>query len=197
MATTKTGWFSGTMGARAMRGDTQKLTDASAMSSSLVGTAIREMETVRVFNAGDFMRRAWLSQLDKTQALRRRISWLQGLTQTITKSTTGLMSITVVTIAATLVVAGELDIGIMIACNILGARALQPVSRFAQLGSTFAKAREALVREVWEETGLVVEVERNTPHNRNPLLLKPKTNLMMVGIGNNTLLSGDKVGAAR
>ena len=138
-------FFSGTMGARAMRDDTQKLTDASAMSSSLVGTAIREMETVRVFNAGDFMRRAWLSQLDKTQALRRRISWLQGFTQTITKSTTGLMSITVITIAATLVVAGELDIGIMIACNILGARALQPVSRFAQLGSTFAKAREALV----------------------------------------------------
>jgi len=85
-------FFGGTMGARAMRGDTQKLTDASAMSSSLVGTAIREVETVRAFNAGDFMRRAWLSQLDKTQALRRRINWLQGFTQTITKSTTGLMS---------------------------------------------------------------------------------------------------------
>jgi len=137
-------FFGGTMGSAAMKSDTQKLTDASAMGSSLVGTAIREVETVRAFNAGDFLRRKWLSQLDKTQTLRRRINWLQGFTQTMTQSVTGLMSITVVTIAATLVVAGDLDVGTMIACNILGARALQPISRFAQLGSAFAKAREAL-----------------------------------------------------
>ena len=137
-------FFGGTMGSAAMKSDTQKLTDASAMGSSLVGTAIREVETVRAFNAGDFLRRNWLSQLDKTQALRRRINWLQGFTQTMTQSVTSLMSITVITIAATLVVAGDLDVGTMIACNILGARALQPISRFAQLGSAFAKAREAL-----------------------------------------------------
>jgi ATP-binding cassette subfamily C protein LapB len=45
--------------------------------------------------------------------------------------------------AATLVVQGKLDVGVMIGANILASRALQPISRFSQLGVTFAKAEQA------------------------------------------------------
>jgi len=44
-----------------------------------------------------------------------------------------------------LVVGGHMDVGGMIGANILSARALQPVSKLSQLGSAFAKARQALV----------------------------------------------------
>ena len=54
------------------------------------------------------------------------------------------MSVAVVAVGATLVVMGKMDVGAMIGGNILAARALQPVTRLAQLGSAFAKAREAL-----------------------------------------------------
>ena len=54
------------------------------------------------------------------------------------------MSVAVIVTAGILVVAGKLDVGAMIGANILGARALQPISRFSQLGSTFAKAHQAL-----------------------------------------------------
>lgn len=39
---------------------------------------------------------------------------------------------------------GQLDVGSMIGINILAARALQPISRFSQLGAQLAKARQAI-----------------------------------------------------
>jgi ATP-binding cassette subfamily C protein LapB len=39
---------------------------------------------------------------------------------------------------------GELDVGAMIGGNILAARALQPITKLAQLGTVFAKARQSL-----------------------------------------------------
>jgi ATP-binding cassette subfamily C protein LapB len=49
----------------------------------------------------------------------------------------------------------------MIGANILGARALQPISRFSQLGSTFAKARQAL-NSIEEFSKLPLEKERGS-----------------------------------
>jgi len=58
-------------------------------------------------------------------------------------------------------VTGEMDVGAMIGANILGARALQPISKFSQLGSTFAKARQAL-QLVHEFSNLPLEPERGS-----------------------------------
>ena len=41
-------------------------------------------------------------------------------------------------------IAGELDVGAMIGANILAARALGPIVRLAQMGESFAKARQSL-----------------------------------------------------
>jgi ATP-binding cassette subfamily C protein LapB len=68
----------------------------------------------------------------------------QGLIQSLTQSATALMSVAVIAVGAILVVEGKLDVGAMIGANILAVRALQPVSRFSQLGESFAKARRSL-----------------------------------------------------
>ncbi|MEQ8193136.1 MAG: ATP-binding cassette domain-containing protein, partial [Rhodospirillales bacterium] len=130
--------------AASLRSNTDSLIEASGAAGALVSTANREFETVRAFNAGGFLRRAWETQLQKTQALRRHLAMRQGLIQSVTQSATALMSVAVIAVGATLVVDGKMDVGAMIGANILAARALQPISRFSQLGESFAKARRSL-----------------------------------------------------
>jgi len=137
-------FFGGILGASSMNSMTNEVTEASSANSTLLGTAIREAETVRAFNAGSILTDSWVAQIIQLQWLRRKLALRQGLVQSLTQSSNALMSVAVIVTAGILVVAGELDVGAMIGANILGARALQPISRFSQLGSTFAKARQAL-----------------------------------------------------
>lgn len=133
----------GAWSSHALKDDTKRLQDLSAQGNVLVSTAISETDLVRVFNAGDFLRRAWRNQTRVVQRLRRDISSQQGLVQTMTQSITALMSVVVIAVAAVLVVMGELNVGVMIGANILATRALQPIARFSQLGASFAKADQA------------------------------------------------------
>jgi ATP-binding cassette, subfamily C, bacterial LapB len=135
----------GVYGAHSMKTKTAASQEASVPGSALLSTVTREGDTVRAFNAGDFLRKSWQHHQAKIQKLRRDIVSRQGTIQTITQSTNGLMSVAVIGIGALLVVAGEMDAGTMIGANILASRALQPISKFSQLGSVFAKAREALI----------------------------------------------------
>ena len=137
-------FFGGILGASSMNSVTNEVTEASSANSALLGTAIREAETVRAFNAGGNLTSSWGGQISQLQWLRRKLALRQGLVQSLTQSANALMSVAVIVTAGILVVSGELDVGAMIGANILGARALQPISRFSQLGSTFAKARQAL-----------------------------------------------------
>jgi len=122
----------------------QELQGVSGVGSSLLSTVTREGDTIRSFNAGDFLRRAWREHITGAQSLRRDIAASQGLMQTVTQSANGLMSVVVIAVGASMVVLGEMDVGAMIGCNILAARALQPITKLAQLGSAFAKARQSL-----------------------------------------------------
>jgi len=127
-----------------MQSKTSELQTNSATGSSLLGTVTREGDMVRGFNAGEYLRNAWRNHIFDAQEMRRDISASQALMQTITQSANGLMSVAVITTGATLVVMGELDVGAMIGGNILAARALQPITKLAQLGTVFAKARQSL-----------------------------------------------------
>ncbi len=137
-------FLAGILGTLSVKGKTVELTSASGFGTALISTAIRETDTVHTFNAGSFLRRAWEKNVYMTQHLRRAISSSQGLMQTITQSATGYMTIAVISVGAIQVVRGELDVGALIGANILASRALQPISKFSQLGTVFAKAREAL-----------------------------------------------------
>ena len=76
----------------------------------------------------------------------------QGLVQSLTQSANAILSVVVIVIAGILVVQGDLDVGSMIGINILAARALQPISRFSQLGTSFTKANQSRdVRGVFED----------------------------------------------
>ena len=99
-----------------------------------------EAETVRAFNAGTFLRSAWGEHSSLVHGLRRLVGMRQGLVQSLTQSANAILSVVVIVIAGILVVQGELDVGSMIGINILAARALRPISRFSQLGTSFTKA---------------------------------------------------------
>ena len=127
-----------------LRRPTRELTAVSGRRSALVSSAMTASDTVRAFNAAAFMRRLWQNEVRDFQGLRRRIAARHGLVQSLTQSAQALMSVTIIAVAATLVVTGELDIGVMIGANILAARALGTIARLAQLGEPFAKARQSL-----------------------------------------------------
>ena len=134
----------GIYGGLSLQGKTAESQEASGVGGTLLSTLTREGDTVRAFNAAEFLTGAWRNHTYHAQGLRREIGSSQGLVQSITQSSTGLMSVAVVSVGAVLVVQGEMDIGAMMAANILSARALQPVSKFSQLGATFAKAQQAM-----------------------------------------------------
>lgn len=134
----------GVIGAMTMQKMTAEVQQASALGSSLVSTASREGDTIRCFNAGDFLRKTWRDHVYQIQGLRRTVTERQGLVQTLTQSANGFLGVAVITTGALLVTAGKLDVGVMIAANIMAARALQPISKFSQLGASFAKARQSL-----------------------------------------------------
>jgi ATP-binding cassette subfamily C protein LapB len=137
------------VGLGTLRRPTRELTAAAGAGSGIIGTAVDHADTVRAFNAAGFLTQAWLEQGRRIQALRRRITRRQGFVQTLGQSAAALMNAAIVAIGATLVVKGELTVGVMIGANILASRALSPLLRFAQLGEIFAKARQAadLMRE--------------------------------------------------
>ena len=61
-----------------------ELQTESAAGSALLGTVTREGDTLRAFNAGEFLRKAWIRHTYLIQKMRRDISSSQGLLQTIT-----------------------------------------------------------------------------------------------------------------
>jgi ATP-binding cassette subfamily C protein LapB len=134
----------GSISALRLQKDTNELIQASGASNALIHSATAEIDTVRAFNASSFLGNLWAIQMGKVQCLRRSMEARQGGTQTIIQTATALMSVLIVATGATLVVAGELDVGAMIGANILAARALMPISRFSQLGATFAEASESI-----------------------------------------------------
>ena len=182
-------FFGGILGASSMNSVTNEVTEASSANSALLGTAIREAETVRAFNAGGNLTSSWGGQISQLQWLRRKLALRQGLVQSLTQSANALMSVAVIVTAGILVVSGELDVGAMIGANILGARALQPISRFSQLGSTFAKARQALSSSNYSGGIEFRDISFNYDKDNNPLYeklnLKLESGSILIVTGSN------------
>ncbi|MEW6078156.1 MAG: ATP-binding cassette domain-containing protein [Thermodesulfobacteriota bacterium] len=123
---------------------TQDLNQAAVRSNSLVGSAIMATDAIRSFNAARFLKEMWGRQQALANRLRRVLTTRQGLFQSISTSIASLMTVTIIAVGAMLVVSGKMSVGVMIGFNILAARALAPISRFALLGSVFAKAQQSL-----------------------------------------------------
>lgn len=156
-------FIAGVLYQRRARTLVQAVQETTAAGGALLGTATREPDTVRSFNAQSTLEDAWRRHIAQAQALRRDLAITQGLVQTITQSGGAIMSVVVIGFGAVLVVAGKMDVGAMIGANILAARALQPVAKLAQLGEQFAKAREAL-----SLFNSLSRLERESPEGAEP-----------------------------
>ena len=130
----------------AIRTPTRALSDAALKANIITSTAIQESDTVRVFNAADALTQSWQSKFTLAQTLYRKIINRQGLLASLSNSIVGLMSISTIGVGAILVVQGKLDVGALIGANILAARALQPITKFSQMGETFLKANQSMTR---------------------------------------------------
>jgi ATP-binding cassette subfamily C protein LapB len=126
-----------------IRGANKNLIEETRKSNLLVGSAIGEKDTLRAFNGGAFLLKAWHTQARVIHEISRRITGRQGLLASFTTSTVALMSVAIMATGAIMVVGGNMDVGVLIGANILSARALQPVTRFVQVGESFQKARQA------------------------------------------------------
>ncbi|MBT3360548.1 MAG: ATP-binding cassette domain-containing protein [Rhodospirillales bacterium] len=133
-----------TISLMSLRKPTRAMVHASSGGNNLVGTAVQHADTVRAFNAGNFLNMAWVRQSQMVQGLRARIVNRQGFVQSLGQTSAALMNVAIIAVGATLVVKGEMTVGAMIGANILASRALVPLTRFAQLGEVFAKARQSL-----------------------------------------------------
>ncbi|MBI4969401.1 MAG: ATP-binding cassette domain-containing protein [Rhodospirillales bacterium] len=145
----------------AVRTANAELKTASGRAHPLLETAIREADTVHVFNAQAFMRRAWFEASHAAMILRGQVADRQATVQGVSQTGTALLNVAIYAVGALLVVAGKLDVGMMIGASILSSRALQPTTRFAQIGGALARAKQAL-RQLEEFARLPLEAERGT-----------------------------------
>ncbi|MFC1495145.1 ATP-binding cassette domain-containing protein [Thermodesulfobacteriota bacterium] len=122
----------------------QDLNQASVRNNALVGSAMLATDSVRSFNASRFLKEIWGKQQALTNNLRKKITAQQGFSQSVTTSVSAIMTVAVIGVGATIVVAGNMSVGVMIGFNILASRALAPISRFALLGSVFTRAQHSL-----------------------------------------------------
>lgn len=114
--------------------------------SPYIDDMVDRPETVRAFNASKMLVRHWTLAMRVQQGKTRRAALARGLLQVSSMSMTALTTIAVVGVGAVLVVRQELDIGVLIAANILATRAIAGVSRAAATAETLAHARKAKSR---------------------------------------------------
>jgi ATP-binding cassette subfamily C protein LapB len=144
---------------RSLRGPTATLSGAQNEVAGLLNNANAATDTVRAFGGRSIVTEAWAKASERSRLLRALIARRQALVQSVTQSAQALMSVFIYSTGAWLVVRGELDVGLLIGANILSARTLGPMIKFAQLGESFAKAETALAK-VREFASLPVEQEK-------------------------------------
>ena len=101
---------------------------------------------LRGFNAAALAVRNWRMTARLQQAMDRRFAAGQGQHQAMTQAATAVTTIAVIGVGAVLVVQQKIDVGVLIAANILAARAVGGVAGAVGLSVTFGRAREALNR---------------------------------------------------
>ncbi len=121
-----------------------EMQQAAARGNMLIASAIDAADTVRAFNAGNFLRQAWQNHVRQAHELFHKVATSRGMMQSLNQTFVALTTVSIIGVGATYVVAAELDTGALIGSNILAARALMTVSRYAFLGEAFAKARQAI-----------------------------------------------------
>ena len=150
---------------RLIEAPTRQLMETAAAGNTLIATSGRAADTIRAFNGADLIMPAWRSYIRRAQTLRSSIGNSQGQSQSVSQSAQALMGVAVIAVGAMLVVAGKLDVGILIGANIMASRALGPIIKLANLSEAMTKASQAL-KQAQSLTTLPVENDGGTALSR-------------------------------
>ncbi len=123
---------------------TRELAGAATHRERLVAAVVEAEDTVRGFNTGPFLLQRWHNFVHSSFNYAHHIASRQAKMHSFIQASSGLMTIAIVGVGATLVVSGELDVGILIGANILAGKAMGPISRFALMHEQLAKAAQAM-----------------------------------------------------
>jgi len=132
----------GVVSTRMLKDPVEKMTQASIRGSALVASLLRG-DSVRAFNWAPALMTRWRETYKGLSEFRSRVDSQRGLAQAVTHNAQALMTVAVIGVGAMQVVAGEFEVAALIGANILAARALAPLARFAQLAGPLERAREA------------------------------------------------------
>ncbi len=124
----------------------RQLSERTQVGNDLILQANQCEESLRLFDRAHTTLHQWQEHTESWLAQRRVVARQQGLLQNSTASLQAAMGVAIYAVGAQLVMAGEIDSGMLIGANILAARALGPVIRFAQMGEGLVKSRQALER---------------------------------------------------
>ncbi|MEJ1354708.1 MAG: ATP-binding cassette domain-containing protein [Candidatus Sedimenticola sp. (ex Thyasira tokunagai)] len=123
---------------------TRELAGAATHRERLVAAVVEAEDTVRGFNTGPFLLQRWRNFVHTSFNYAHHIASRQAKMHSFIQASSGLMTIAIIGVGATLVVAGELDVGVLIGANILAGKAMGPISRFALMHEQLAKAAQAM-----------------------------------------------------
>ncbi|PHS79297.1 MAG: ABC transporter [Rhodospirillaceae bacterium] len=128
----------------AMKGPTQSMQGHLAQRQGLLDSVLSDPDTVRAFTAESFLRKRWSAVLDSLETARTTMAKRQGSQQNTIIAVQALLSTATIAVGGMLVVAGDLDVGLLIGANILAARTLAPIIRITQSAAVIAKATTSI-----------------------------------------------------
>ncbi|MBF0455588.1 MAG: HlyD family type I secretion periplasmic adaptor subunit [Magnetococcales bacterium] len=130
------------LGSRLVQKAQQSLIGAQA-SQGTVSASLERGDSIRAFNMKHFLLSQWREKSLKTHLLRGRSGSRQAFIQSLLQSAGGIMTLLVIGVGAKLATLGQLEMGTLIGANILAARGLMMVSRFAQMTPVLVQARQS------------------------------------------------------
>jgi ATP-binding cassette subfamily C protein LapB len=112
--------------------------------NALVGATIMAADTIRQFRGAGLLMAQWRATSGQARATRATVALYQHDGLSFAQAMQALMGTAVIATGATLVVAGQLDIGALIGANLIAVRALAPLTRLVQMAEAFKNAEQSL-----------------------------------------------------
>ncbi len=137
------GLFFGWLSIRKSSQNAELLVKESSQHRNLSFSAVHAHDTVRVFNATNYLKGLWQKQLLTISRLRKKMTDTKELSQTLTLSGSSLTSVFLYAVGSVIVVQGDLTVGALIGANILAGRAYQNITKLVQASFQLRKAKEA------------------------------------------------------
>jgi ATP-binding cassette subfamily C protein LapB len=156
--------------------------------------------THRFFNITGIINKIWNTGLQKILTLQNDTDAKRNLLSSLMQSLMSLVTISIIAWGALLAVDGQISVGALIGANILSARAIMPIIKYAQLREGLTKSEESLndinnlLRIPHEESGgtNIKDFKANVTIN-NLQVIYPKTKNPVFDGLNCKIISGDVV----